>query len=332
MTKIRVIGSAKGCMAPGEPPEKGEYVFTADENCRDYDWLLVYDEFPRRSTSGEVDGGKFFLSCPRERTILATGEPTSVKFYNSVYTRQFGHLLTNRPYEAEKHPHYHFGRGYYLWFVGRDFPDARSFVAPNKTKIISAVYSSKNMRHTLHHARNELLDYLVKNVKGLDRFGKGVKDIVYKYEALDEYKYHISVENHIGAGHWSEKIADPLLCECLPFYAGDPTLAEILPKESFIPIPINDPERAAQIINSAIENNEYEKRLPFIRQARRLIQEKYNFREQIIELIEANKELSKIPFDPSKKEFLVTRKHTRLTFKGAASDAFHHVVRFFHSM
>lgn len=332
MTTIRIVGAAGGRTIPGEEPEHGEYIFTADKSCTHYDWLVVYDEFPRRQESSEVVNGKFLLACPKERTILATGEPTSVKFYNSVYTDQFGHLLTNRPYEAEKHHHYHFGRGYYTWFVGRDYPAVRSFVAPKKTKVISAVYSSKNMRHTLHHARNVLLDYLVENVKGLDRFGKGVRQIKFKYEALDEYKYHIAVENHIGAGHWSEKIADALLCECLPFYAGDPTLAEILPKDSFIPIPIDDPKKAAEIINASIAANEYEKRLPAIKEARRLIMEKYNFRDQVIELIESSKDAAAIPFDSSKKEFLVTRKHTRLTFKGSLGDFFHHCKRFFHQM
>lgn len=318
-------------MAEGEPPERGEYIFTGDTSCRDYDWLVVYDEFPRRAEFSEIRHGRFLLSCPRERTILVTGEPTSVKFYNSVYTRQFGHLLTNRPYEAEKHPHYHFGRGYYLWYVGRDYPHIRSFVAPEKTKTISAVYSTKNMRHTLHHARNVLLDYLMENVTGLDRFGKGVRPISFKYEALDTYKYHIAVENHIGPGHWSEKIADPILCECLPFYAGDPTLGDVIPEDAFIPIPIDDPPRASHIINSAIESNEYEKRLPAIRKARELLMQKYNFRNQVIELIEAEKSFCSIPFDASKKEFLVTRKHTRLTIKGAASDFFHHCKRFLHS-
>ena len=319
-------------MAENEPPEKGEYIFTTDTSCKKYDWLVVYDEFPRRVNSDEISHGKFRLSCPRERTILATGEPTSVKFYNSVYTNQFGHLLTNRPYEAERHHHYHFGRGYYLWFLGRTYPEVRSFVAPEKTKLISAVYSTKNMRHTLHHARNVLLDYLMDHVNGLDRFGKGVRPIKNKYEALDEYKYHIAVENHIGHGHWSEKIADAILCECLPFYAGDPSLSEVLPKDSFIPIPINDPVRAAEIINASIAANEYEKRLPAIKEARKLLEQKYNFRDQIIELIEANKEDAAIPFDPSKNDFLVTRKHTRLTFKGAASDLINHVKKIIHAL
>lgn len=327
MTTIRVIGPAKGCMADGEPPERGEYVFTADPSCTSYDWLAVYDEFPRRKSCPDIVGGRFRLACPRERTILLTGEPTSVKFYNSVYTSQFGHLLTNRPRDAENHPRYHFGKGYYLWYVGRDYPHVRSFSPPEKTKTVSAVYSSKDMRHTLHHARNVLLEYLSANVDGLDRFGKDVNPVKHKYDALDRYKYHIAVENHIGPGHWSEKISDALLCECLPFYAGDPTLADTLPKDSFIPIPIDDPPEAARIINAAIKSNEYEKRLPAIREARRLIMDKYNFRDQIIELIEASKDARDAVFDASKKEFLVTRKHTRLTLKGASSDLLHHLKR-----
>lgn len=324
MTTIRIIGPARACMAPGEPPERGEYIFTNDET-KDYDWLVVYDEFPRRKKSKELKNGRFQLDCPRSHTILATGEPQSVKFYNSVYTRQFGHLLTNRPREAENHPGYFFGRGYYFWYVGRNYVEARAFTPKEKTKLVSAVYSSKSMRHTKHHARSVLLDYLVKHVQGLERFGKDVRPVKSKHEALDDYKYHIAVENHIGAGHWSEKIADPLLCECLPFYAGDPEIANVLPKDSFIEIPIDDPPKAAQIINDAISNNEYEKRLPAIKEAKRLLLERYNFRDQVIELIEKEKNA---PVEPPPYGFLVTRKKTRLTFAGASQDLFHHIERF----
>lgn len=335
MTKIRVIGCAKGCMADGEPPERGEYIFT-EEECNDYDWLVVYDEFPRRRKMEGLKFGKFKLDCPRERTILVTQEPVSVKFYNRVYTSQFGHLLTNRPKSAENHPGYFFGRGYYVWFTGRDYVETRNFAPPEKTKLVSAVYSTKKMKHTHHHARSVLLDRLMEKVDGLDRFGKGIKEIKYKYDALDSYKYHIAVENHIAEGHWSEKIADALLCECLPFYAGDPSIADVLPKKSFIEIPIDDPDKAANIINSSIKSNEYEKRLPAIREARNLLQYKYNFRDQIIELIESSKitAFSKNSSRISNKDygFIMTRKRTRLSPTGAFSDFTHHVLKFFKSL
>ena len=328
MTVVRCIGVPRSALTqPGEELERGEYLFTDDPAREDYDWLVVYDEFPRRRALAGVAYGRFRLNCPRERTILVTQEPTSVKYYNRVYTGQFGHLLTNRPPEAERHPRNFFGRGYYVWFVSRTYPEARAFVPPPKTKVISAVYSAKRMRHTEHFARSVLLDYLMEHVEGLDRFGKGVRPIARKSEALDAYRYHLAVENHVAPGHWSEKVADALLCECLPFYAGDPTLGEVLPKESFIPIPIDDPAEAARIVNRAIADGEYERRLPAIREAKRLLLTRYNFRDQVIELIEARRHEPVTPVDPRRPEFLLTRKRTRLTLRGAAGDLLHHLQR-----
>lgn len=256
--------------------------FMIDPKCRDYDWIVVFDEL--RSDKSEE------IACPRERTILCTWEPVSIKSYSRAYTRQFGHLLTNRPPEAENHPHYHLGRGYFPWFIGRTKEEVKSFVLPEKTNLISTVCSSKQMKQTLHHARYVLTKHLSEAIPGFEWYGHGVKFMEKKSDALDTYKYHVAVENHIAPYHWSEKIADPILCECLTFYAGDPKLSEVLPPESFIPIPIDDPVEAERIIKAAIANNEYEKRLPAIREAKRLILEKYNFEDQVLEVIKASED------------------------------------------
>ena len=98
------IGAADFEYRPG-------YVFVTDPSCSDYDWLVVYDEMPSTSI-GTIKKGCEELQCPKECTILATQEPVSIKRYSKAYTRQFGHYLSNRPKEAENHPHYHLGRGY----------------------------------------------------------------------------------------------------------------------------------------------------------------------------------------------------------------------------
>ena len=254
------------------------FVFTTDPDCRDYDWLAVYDELHK---DREV------LACPRERTILLTAEPTSIKGYSRAYTRQFGHLLTNRPFEAERHPHYHLGRGYYFWFVGRDYRECCRPVSVPKDRLVSACISAKRRRHTRHRDRFELMTAPAKSVPGLDWFGRGVRPFGRKSEVLDPYKYHVVVENHIAPHHWSEKLADAFLCECLPFYAGDPLLPEVFPEESFIPIPIDDPPEAARIIRAAMAEGAYEKRRGAVLEAKRLVLEKYNFWAQIVELIKS---------------------------------------------
>ena len=253
----------------------GKYEFVYDPACEEYDWLVVFDELPTDSVT---------VRCPRANTILCTWEPVSIKSYSKAYTRQFGHLLTNRPPEAEGHPGYHLGRGYFLWFV-RNFPK-RGEVLP-KPNVISAVCSSKQMKHTKHFARFQLISELAKAVPEMDWFGKGVKPLERKDDALLPYKYHVAIENHIGVHHWTEKFADAILCECLPFYAGDPAITEVFPKDCFIPIPIDDPDEAVRIVKEAIANGEYEKRREAILEAKRLILRKYNFWHQVIEVVES---------------------------------------------
>lgn len=288
------------------------FIFDSDPSCSRYDWLVVYDEMPH-GTLGTVKRGCETLRCPRENTILLTWEPVSVKVYSRAYTRQFAHLLTNRPREAERHPGYFLGRGYYKWFNNRSYEENSAFVVPEKTRLFSAVCSAKQMKHTQHFNRYRLISHLAKAFPELDWYGHGVKRLGKKYEALDSYKYHVAVENHIGAGHWSEKIADALLCGCLPFYAGDPELGKTLPPESFIPIPIDDPAEAEAIIRRAIAEGEYEKRREAIDEARKLLLSKYNFWAQVIACIEASASSSRSM--PGGK--IYSRKTVRLRSPGA---------------
>ena len=293
----------------------GRYEFTYDASCGNYDWLVVFDELPVKCER---------LSCPRERTILCTWEPVSIKSYSKAYTRQFGHLLTNRPPEAERHPHYHLGRGYFPWFV-RDVP--KSGAAVEKPNVISAVCSAKQMKHTKHHARFELVRRLVSTIPGMDWYGKGVKPLARKEDALVSYKYHVAIENHVAPHHWTEKFSDAILCECLPFYAGDSAITEVFPKDCFIPIPIDDPTEAERIVKEAIANGEYEKRREAILEAKRLILGKYNFWNQIIGVIESSPHPSSLIPHPT--SLIYARKELRKHSASAAlEDGWDHLRRF----
>ena len=271
--RIKVMGPMFGAFTKSTCVDRYEFVY--DAACTEYDWLVVFDELPVKCER---------LACPKERTILCTWEPVSIKSYSRAYTRQFGHLLTNRPPEAERHPHYHLGRGYFPWFV-REVP--KTGTAANKPRILSAVCSAKQMKHTQHHARYELVSKLAGAISEMDWYGKGVKPLDRKEDALMPCKYHIAIENYIAPHHWTEKFSDPILCESLPFYAGDPALTEIFPAECFIPIPIGDPAEAVRIVKAAIANGEHEKRREAILEAKKLILTKYNFWHQVIGVVES---------------------------------------------
>ncbi len=317
------------CVTSGLSPGEGVFhyedaVFLSAADEENYDWRVVYDELPRRDR-GNFQKGREPLYCPRERTMLLTVEPVSIKRYSSAYVRQFGHLLTNRPPAAEKHSHTHFGEGYFQWFYEKPFDVICNQVLPPKDKLLSVICSAKQMAHTQHAARFTLIKSIVETIPECDWYGRGVKPLEHKYEALDRYRYSLAIENHIAPGHWSEKIADVLLAEALPFYAGDPNLENVLPADSFIRIPIDNPSEAIRIVKEAIANNEYEKRLPAIRAAKRLLLTKYNFCAQILKVIREVENQSVSPVNPRKPAYLYSRRALRRNPLVALADGWYHL-------
>ncbi|CAN0535405.1 unnamed protein product, partial [Laminaria digitata] len=121
----------------------------------------------------------------------------------------------------------------------------------------------------------------------LDVYGWGNLDLIDKADGIDAYRYHLAIENHRAPHHWTEKLADPFLGLTLPFYAGCPNAADYFPPDSFIPLDLNDFERALVTIRRAIAEDAYTQRLPAIREARRRVMEQYNFFAVVSELIEA---------------------------------------------
>ena len=245
-----------------------EYLF--DPNAREYDWLVVYNDFP-----GNLQEER--LSCPRQHTLLVTCEPSSIKTYGRAYTAQFGFVLTSQAEWALPHEHRIYSQPALQWFYGLGGERLRTYdqmvAAPplDKHKTISTVCSSKRQRHTLHNKRYRFTQALKARIPAMDIYGHGVKAMEDKAEALDDYRYHVAIENHIGIHHWTEKLSDVFLGAALPFYSGCPNATDYFPEESFIPIDIDHVEKAYETIERAIQDREYEKRLPFILEARRRV-------------------------------------------------------------
>jgi len=280
--KIKVISSWRDWLLPNRLVWNG-VEFTRDPECDDYDWLVVYDEIPK--TLNWVD-----LKCPRSHTILVTQEPPSIKVYPPPYTKQFRYVLTTHDPNVLRHPGWRRGTGCLIWMNGHSVEENSACRPYEKTNLISAVCSAKQQRHTEHYKRYCLLSYLRQNLPGFEWWGAGIKDLKYKCDALDTYRYHIAIENHIHPYHWTEKISDSILCGCLTFYAGDPALGQVLPPRCFIRIPIDDPPEALRIIREAIREDEYSKRKEDIEAARRLLVERYNLWQQVLDVIAAHTE------------------------------------------
>lgn len=304
---VRVKYSTPGTYfdAPTPTFERGGCLFIQDPECREYDWLVVYDSFLPGGRHGAFREWER-LACPREHTILITAEPPTIRTYARCFTEQFAYVLTTHLPQYLRHPGRRYGEGSLRWVAdypldevfaqygegqkasviqGGGIPSAFPSLEYPKTKGLSTVCSVKQQKHTLHYKRYQLTQFLQSRMPEMDWYGFGVKPLKHKYEALTDYRYHVAVENYIGDYHWTDKISDPILGLCLTFYAGDPRLGEIIPPESFIPIPLDDHEAAYHIIREAMLHHEYEKRLPAIREARRLIVKQYNLYNRVAALV-----------------------------------------------
>ena len=266
---------------PEGNPVWGNCRFSFDPEDRDYDWLVVYEDLRTANKEGKR-GLEEHLACPAAHTLLTTSEPSSIKHYGNAYARQFGCVLTSQEAWALPHPDRIFSQAGLIWIYGVGEKHVMSFeqmVAHppmEKTRDLSMVFSPKTMRHTLHKQRNEFMRRLMDIMPEMDVFGRGARPLDDKAEALDAYRYHVAIENYIGPHHWTEKLSDAFLGMTLPFYCGCTNAAAYFPAESFIPIDMKDPEGAARIIRQAIRDNEYEKRLPAIVEARRRVLFEHN--------------------------------------------------------
>src|SRR5512135_2723707 len=285
LTRVKVVGPLEARwwlhQLPGKVPVWDGCEFIFDRACREYDWLVVYNEIP--ATGGGRGAGFEELACPAAHTMLTTTEPSSIKTYGRAYTDQFGCVLTSQAAWALPHPDRIFSQPALHWFYGggetkeTPFDEMLAHPPTNKTRQLSMVYSGKQQWHTLHRKRHRFMLRMIEAFPDIGLYGRGAAPLDDKAEALDAYRYHIAIENFIGEHHWTEKLADAFLGLTLPFYCGCPNAADYFPPESFIPIDIDRPDEAVRIIRRAIENQEYEKRLPAIQEARRRVMYEYNF-------------------------------------------------------
>jgi hypothetical protein len=252
----------------------GEIEWIFQQDCTHYDWLVVYDDLPLTPSGGNSQWEEK-LACPRENTLLITAEPATIKIYGKAFLAQFGHVLTSQEPWAIPHPNPIFSQCGLLWFYGNSHQQASVEFPTQKCFDISTVCSSKQQKHTLHFLRHEFTRRLKMEMSELEVFGHGHRFIKTKIEALDPYRYHLAIENHHAPHHWTEKLADAFLGGCLPFYFGCSNIFDYFPEESLIPLDIRDFDQSLETVRQVIREKAYEKRLPAIREARRLVLKEY---------------------------------------------------------
>ncbi|MDP2226985.1 MAG: glycosyltransferase [Moraxellaceae bacterium] len=289
----RVLASDWLRYFPEEDGIWGGCRFIFDRDATAYDWVVVYDDVPPRHGQPTHAASEPLL-CPPENTLLVTTEPSSIKSYGRHYTAQFGHVLTTQPEWALPHPHRHWQQAANHWYYGAGKTYmSRARVESGggeKTGVISIMGSPKAQTHTLHAYRFRFIQRIKELIPEIEIIGRGHREVDDKAEAIDPFKYHVVLENHVSAHHITEKLPDAFLGRAFPFYAGAPNVSDYYPEGSYVEIDIKDPDGAAVIIRRALADDLYEKRFPLLEEARRRVLEEHHFFAVVSRIIESSEQ------------------------------------------
>ena len=248
------------------------FLLLPNENAIDA-WV-VYDNLLKPETN----------RIERSRTMLVTGEPPSVRRYRSVFTSQFGSVRTS--HSSIEHPELVRGHEAQVWHFGMhpcrthseilDYDTLAGMAPPKKTKLLSVISSNKLVTDD-HRQRLRFVEQL-KAAFGdqVDVFGRGIRDVPDKADAIWEYKYHVVLENDHSEYYMSEKLPDSLLGWSFPFYSGGPFADGVFPTTSFARIDMYHPAASIATIQSHIKRDSYRSHLDQIAEGRRIVLDELN--------------------------------------------------------
>lgn len=107
------------------------------------------------------------------------------------------------------------------------------------------------------------------------------------YNGYSKYKYAFTAENNAEDNYATEKIYEPIMCECLCFYWGCPNLEEFLNPMAFVRLDLNDLEGSIAIVKKAIEEDWWSERIDVIRKEKERIMKDLNFFKKMEDIIES---------------------------------------------
>jgi GR25 family glycosyltransferase involved in LPS biosynthesis/tetratricopeptide (TPR) repeat protein len=185
------------------------------------------------------------------------------------------------------------------WTLGGDLNKL-----PEKQDRVSFIVSQK-LNDTGHVLRHQ---YVSKFPEMIDVFGRanyrslsnyiGQVPGDDRYNVYSDYKYALAVENNSEHNYATEKIWEPLLCECLVFYWGCPNLEDYIDSRAFVRLPLENPAEAFEIVRKAVKEDWWSQRIDVIRKMKNKIRTQLGMFPM----------LKKITASKNTKAFIVTMK------------------------
>lgn len=222
------------------------------------------------------------------------GEPSSLARLDLSFLNQFGVLVSPFPVAGFRGVTIESQPGL-PWFYGWDRSEDRwlDFAQLNQAESIekkhelSVVVSNKSF-HRGHRIRLQLVRMLQERLgERLHIFGKGIREVPDKRDAIAPYRYHLSFENSTEPNYWSEKLSDAYLGFAYPIYLGCKNIERWFEPDAMYRIAFNEdlaePSLSITLSNVVdqivtwLDKERYEERREAIIKARERVLRDYSF-------------------------------------------------------
>lgn len=171
------------------------------------------------------------------------------------------------------------------WHLSKTYDELKKMRIMKTNNSLSTVLSSK-YRDPGHIKRIDFVKFLEKKDFPVHVYGdnkweyKDFKgDLPYhcKDNAMFSYKYVFNCENRSVKNYYTEKLIDGILAECLVFYSGCYNARDFINEKAFVYLELSNFEEDYKKIKTAIEEDWYTQRLPYIREAKAKIMDNLQF-------------------------------------------------------
>jgi len=138
------------------------------------------------------------------------------------------------------------------WWVEKTFDELDGMEPPRKSGDLSVIASTK-VDIPGHIQRHQFIARLEAEFPDVDIFGHGrARSLEDKWDGIAPYRYSIAIENTSKDDYWTEKIADCFLSYTVPLYFGATNISDYFPEDSYIWLPIDNPERAIEVVRHTL--------------------------------------------------------------------------------
>jgi hypothetical protein len=238
----------------------GDFIFT-EENIEECDYLVILD-YPKNDFSIKVNKENVLHLC-----LEPPNEVSKYRQYANKNVRWIFNQMDIKRNNILSH-------GALPWHINKDFDFLNTLKAESLNKENNITWITSNQRSSKgHNARMDFLEN-IKDLPFVNLYGRGIKPIEDKWDALNKSKYAIAYENFQSDYYWTEKIADCFLSYNMPLYFGCNKIEDFFPKNSFIQIDPTD-KHINLFLKEIITSNKWEENLDAISKARELILNEY---------------------------------------------------------